>query len=110
MGLTGIDGQDSLSEELAYDTRSAKPLPRKTDCDASYFSKLAKYPTPRLLNPVRKIVFRIKSRDQGWGGEVDKKGTYKGSWTWFEAGLERFDSEATCRSTLLNRGRSIQND
>ncbi|KAG5992287.1 hypothetical protein E4U54_003698 [Claviceps lovelessii] len=98
LGLTGIDGQDSLSKELAYDTRDAKPLPHKSDCDPSYFSKLAKYPTPRLLNPARKVVFKIKSHDQGWGGEVDKRGTYKASWTWFEAGLERFDSEAICNA------------
>ncbi|KAG5952893.1 hypothetical protein E4U57_005767 [Claviceps arundinis] len=98
LGLTGIDGQDSLSQELAYDTHDAKTLPLQSDCDPSYFSRLAKYPTPRLVNPARKIVFKMKSRDQGWGGEPDLKGTYKASWTWFEAGLERFDSEAKCNS------------
>ncbi len=38
--------------------------------------------------PCRKIVFKIKSHDQGWGGNREHKGTYKGSYTWFEAGKE----------------------
>lgn len=38
--------------------------------------------------PCRKIVFTIKSRDQGWGGPVGCRGTYKGSSTWFDVGLE----------------------
>jgi hypothetical protein len=44
-----------------------------------------------LYSPCRKIVFTITSHDQGWGGDYDDRGTYRGSWTWFEAGLERFD-------------------
>ncbi|KAG5915784.1 hypothetical protein E4U42_007909 [Claviceps africana] len=105
--LTIIDGQESLSNEPAYDTLDATPLPHKTDCDPSYFSKLAMYPTPRLLNPARKIVFKIKSHDQGWGGPLEKRGTFEASWTWFEAGLERFDPEATCHGYSTFDGASI---
>ncbi|CAG8955753.1 hypothetical protein HYFRA_00011619 [Hymenoscyphus fraxineus] len=39
--------------------------------------------------PCRKVVFTIKSCDQGWGGNSSDRGTYKGSWTWFDVGLER---------------------
>ncbi|KAI9649290.1 hypothetical protein NHQ30_001862 [Ciborinia camelliae] len=39
--------------------------------------------------PCKKIVFRIKSHDQGWGGIPTEKGTYRGSYTWFDVGLER---------------------
>lgn len=39
--------------------------------------------------PCRKVVFTIKSNDQGWGGTSADKGTYKGSCTWFDVGLER---------------------
>jgi hypothetical protein len=39
--------------------------------------------------PCRKIVFTIKSHDQGWGGPPACKGTYKGSSTWFDVGLEK---------------------
>lgn len=39
--------------------------------------------------PCRKIIFTLKSHDQGWGGQRDQRGTYKGSYTWFEVGQER---------------------
>lgn len=47
--------------------------------------------TPRSGNPCRKIVFTIKSHDQGWGGDRADRGTYHGSFTWFDAGLERLE-------------------
>lgn len=37
----------------------------------------------------------MRSRDQGWGGHPNDRGSYRGSWTWFEAGKERFDKNAT---------------
>ncbi|KAE9365175.1 hypothetical protein N431DRAFT_353243 [Stipitochalara longipes BDJ] len=43
---------------------------------------------PRGECPCRKIVFTIKSHDQGWGGPPGCRGTYKGSSTWFDVGLE----------------------
>jgi len=43
---------------------------------------------PRGEFPCRKIVFTIKSHDQGWGGPPGCRGTYKGSSTWFDVGLE----------------------
>lgn len=40
-------------------------------------------------------MFTITSHDQGWGGgRAEYRGTYLGSYTWFEAGLERFDKNA----------------
>jgi len=44
---------------------------------------------PRSQRPVRKIIFTIRSHDQGWGGNNGDKGTFAGSCTWFEVGLER---------------------
>ncbi|EED16062.1 conserved hypothetical protein [Talaromyces stipitatus ATCC 10500] len=46
--------------------------------------------SPRILlhrgiHPCRKIVFDISSHDQGWGGESAHRGTFTGSWTWFDA-------------------------
>ncbi|PWW72525.1 hypothetical protein C7212DRAFT_225527 [Tuber magnatum] len=38
--------------------------------------------------PVRKIVFKTVSRDQGWTSN-EGRGTYKGSWSWFEVHAER---------------------
>ncbi|KAF4956926.1 hypothetical protein FSARC_11443 [Fusarium sarcochroum] len=96
VGLTGIQGTDELAEILAYDLNEAKPRPLKKEHEPAYFAKLPDYPTPKLLHPVRKVVFSIRSKDQGWGGEPDNRHTYNGAWTWFEAGLERFDADQTC--------------
>lgn len=47
------------------------------------------------MHPVRKVVFTIQSHDQGWATGERNRG-YHNSWTWFEAGLERFDPSASC--------------
>lgn len=49
----------------------------------------ASMPDTRLEFPCRKIVFSIRSHDQGWGGRHCDKGTYEGSFTWFDVGLQR---------------------
>jgi len=36
----------------------------------------------------RKVVFNIKSHDQGWGGEHGTKHTYKNAWSWLDVGIE----------------------
>jgi hypothetical protein len=63
--------------------------------------------TPRGEFPCRKIVFTIKSHDQGWGGPPGCRGTYKGSSTWFDVGLETLsairDSQLPLFS-LIQRG------
>lgn len=60
-------------------------------------------PDEFLEHPCRKIVFSMRSRDQGWSGDRANHGTYKASWTWFDAGLERLDAvvgedEKECKS------------
>ncbi|KAI0805503.1 hypothetical protein GGR55DRAFT_655540 [Xylaria sp. FL0064] len=52
-------------------------------------------PPTTLDHPFRKIVFDIVSRDQGWSHEVDTHSTYRHSWTWFDAGIDRFDKGHT---------------
>ena len=49
----------------------------------------AQQSTP-VERPCRKIVFTIVSRDQGWANNLQDKGTYKGSYSWFDVGLERY--------------------
>lgn len=44
---------------------------------------------PRDAHPCRKLVFHIKSHDQGWGGGREDRGTYNGSFTWFDVGKEK---------------------
>ncbi|KAK9420897.1 hypothetical protein SUNI508_00988 [Seiridium unicorne] len=61
------------------------------------YPKLESYVDKRLdailESPCRKIVFKIQSNDQGWGGDGRNHGTYKASYTWFDAGLERFEGQ-----------------
>jgi hypothetical protein len=38
---------------------------------------------------IRKVKFEMESNDQGWGGLPEDKGTYNGSWSWFEALIYR---------------------
>ncbi|KAK4649063.1 uncharacterized protein QC761_115700 [Podospora bellae-mahoneyi] len=71
-------------------TKTTHPKPPGEGYPTSSFQKLAKSPVTLLAQPCRRIVFIIRSKDQGWGGEYHNQNTYNGSWTWFEAGLERW--------------------
>jgi hypothetical protein len=75
------------------------PAPLTTERFIEHFkSQLKDCQGPRLVNPVRKIVFTIRSRDQGWTSRQDShENTFEGSWTWFEAGLEKFEEEKQCK-------------
>ncbi|KAL8792139.1 MAG: hypothetical protein Q9195_005235 [Heterodermia aff. obscurata] len=42
----------------------------------------------RAISPVQKIVCKTISRDQGWS-DHNEKGTYGGSYTWFDIGRQR---------------------
>lgn len=79
----------------SFTTTPALPLSEDGHHPLSQYQKWIGGPTDCLEHPCRKIVFTIQSRDQGWGGSRQDRGTYRGSWTWFEAGLERFDKNAT---------------
>ncbi|KAK8122231.1 hypothetical protein PG984_010901 [Apiospora sp. TS-2023a] len=78
--------------------RSTQALPQKLaqEFGSDRFKEFVEEPPPASNHPVRKLVFNIRSCDQGWGGDPGDQGTYRHSWTWFDAGLERFDAEARC--------------
>ncbi|POS72620.1 hypothetical protein DHEL01_v208984 [Diaporthe helianthi] len=78
----------------SFTTAQAKPLSEGGDYSLTQFQKWIGGPTDILEHPCRKIVFTLRSRDQGWGGQPQDRGSYRGSWTWFEAGKERFDKNA----------------
>lgn len=82
-----------------YKTGGVVPDELKAEHPREFFLGLTPdSPPPTLAHPVRKIAFHIRSHDQGWGGQVEDHNTFRGSWTWFEVGLERYDSEAECAS------------
>ncbi|CRG92166.1 Nucleolar protein 12 [Talaromyces islandicus] len=49
----------------------------------------------RGLYPCRKITFDISAHDQGWGGDGAHRGTFNGSWTWFDAYIIPSNKENT---------------
>ncbi|KAI1655923.1 hypothetical protein F4813DRAFT_148889 [Daldinia decipiens] len=74
----------------------ATPKQLEEEYPQSDLQKLAEGPLPTLEHPFRKVVFDIESCDQGWSSHHDDHGTYRSSFTWFEAGLERFDKNNEC--------------
>lgn len=67
------------------------PILRENSCEI--LDGLANFWNQKLQTrrefPCRKIVFTLKSHDQGWGGTAQDRGTYNGSFTWFDVGKER---------------------
>ncbi|KAI8627926.1 hypothetical protein F5Y19DRAFT_440412 [Xylariaceae sp. FL1651] len=53
-------------------------------------------PPSTLEHPFRKIVFDIVSRDQGHATETHT------SWTWFDAGIDRFDKGHKCSTECMS--------
>ena len=48
----------------------------------------------QVINKLRKVTYSFRSQDQGWSDYHQDHGTYENSWTWFEAGLTRFEDKS----------------
>ncbi|KAL7934721.1 hypothetical protein V8C35DRAFT_301680 [Trichoderma chlorosporum] len=100
LGLFNSGARQNANDQ-PYTTTLPTPRPLGETLDASFFAKAASYPLPRLVHPARKIVFKFRSRDQGWVTQRDEDAhAYSGSWTWFEVGLEKFDAESAVDGSL----------
>lgn len=121
LGMYGVD-EDLVLEEHHHHAATLEEL-RKLDAvrglsgdnSASGTSQKKVRADPRGEHPCRKIVFNISSHDQGnsfslslcvlvflyhtlhhppgWGGHHEHRGTYRGSYTWFDVSVERPSSE-----------------
>ncbi|KAK3311008.1 uncharacterized protein B0T15DRAFT_385346 [Chaetomium strumarium] len=80
-----------------------KPQPPGEEFSVDDFQAPEASPLSMLAHPCRRIVFTIRSHDQGWGGDYHNRRTYENSWTWFEAGLERW-----CRTSPASTGAAEQ--
>lgn len=70
-------------------------------------------PDTQLEHPCRKIVFNIRSHDQGWGGRHVDHGTYEGSFTWFDVGLQQLkgvDMSQVPKSVLGRKPQKIEEE
>lgn len=52
---------------------------------------------------IRRIVFTYSSKDQGWSSYSSDHGTYRNSWTWFEAGLRKHAEEEEEKVSLTDQ-------
>jgi ankyrin repeat protein len=74
----------------------------------SSLSYIASYPiTGCRRRPVEKIVFTIRSHDQGWSGWPGDHGTYRNTWTWFQTRVSKrrqplIQSESWCIAKNLH--------
>lgn len=48
----------------------------------------------RGTHPCRELTFALSGHDQGWGGLERDRGTYLGSWTWFDVAVILASSDA----------------
>ncbi|KAJ8583684.1 hypothetical protein M405DRAFT_845652 [Rhizopogon salebrosus TDB-379] len=86
LGIPGTDGDISFMENDLTDDGAA--WMKKLRIGEQGFPPLGL--TPTLRHPCRKIKFQLWSHDQGWGGE--HPGTYRASYTWFDVGIQKFQS------------------
>ena len=78
-------------------------------CEGDETSAAENVPEPALEYPARRIVWTIRSHDQGYSGEAPHtKGTYASSWTGFDAGVERFHPAKALEATPYNRWTSSE--
>ncbi|EEY16096.1 conserved hypothetical protein [Verticillium alfalfae VaMs.102] len=82
----------AIADADTWGRQPAPALPLAHEASPQQLKKIVKT-APALTHPVRKVVFKLRSSDQGWGGERENHGTFHGSWTWFEAGLEKIEAE-----------------
>ncbi|RAL68496.1 hypothetical protein DID88_007224 [Monilinia fructigena] len=80
-------------DQVNYSTKLPTPWPQDRevpqDATEEVIKNWSESSQVRGEFPCKKIVFRIKSHDQGWGGAREDRASYRGSHTWFDVGLER---------------------
>ncbi|KAI1125759.1 hypothetical protein F5Y10DRAFT_246280 [Nemania abortiva] len=90
LGLTAWHTDDKENWQTA-----APPCKLNEEYTREELERFVDGPATTLEHPFRKIVFDIVSRDQGWSGDIESHHTYRSSWTWFDAGIDRFDKGHT---------------
>lgn len=90
LGLHNWKRVSRSTDDSPIERKLLKPQPPGEEFSADDFQQLIASPVSMLAQPCRRIVFTLRSRDQGWSSSPGDHGTYNGSWSWFEAGLERW--------------------
>ncbi|KAI2611832.1 hypothetical protein GGR54DRAFT_616928 [Hypoxylon sp. NC1633] len=100
----GLTKWSPSSQALWRDEPAPKLL--QEEYPKSRFEELVEGPRFTLEHPFRKVVFDIVSCDQGYSNYGGDSDTYRNSWTWFDAGLERFDMNNQCPPECPDRQKS----
>ncbi|KAL8781497.1 MAG: hypothetical protein Q9194_000371 [Teloschistes cf. exilis] len=67
--------------------------------------------TAEQVTRMRQILFRVRSKDQGFSWDRQNHGTFAGSWTWFEAIVRKADEhDQDSRPTLMEHHWGPPND
>ncbi|CAK7269533.1 hypothetical protein SEPCBS119000_003616 [Sporothrix epigloea] len=96
LGFQRAPVRGGIAAQKTYTTQEPEPVPSgevagSGECSANDIRGwLPANQAPQFAHPCRKIVFTMVSRDQGWASSVRERGTYKGSYSWFDVGLERY--------------------
>ena len=93
-----LASQDSYGPDRRKWPRSDIGQTQISDATTNLLESWSRKSITRTEHPCRKIVFTIKSHDQGWGGSRNVKGSYNGSNTWFDTGLERIERDSKLRN------------
>ena len=62
----------------------------------------------RDITNMRKLVFFLRSRDQRWSDQSERRGTYDGSWTWFDVVLQKPNSSLTVGGKVKNADEELK--
>lgn len=98
------------ADQWKFSKQRPKPLPKDReipqDATEEVLNEWVERSQIRGEHPCKKIVFHLRSHDQGWGGVRTDKGTYRGSYTWFDVGLERTYATRKGNSTCFFKARA----
>ncbi|KAI1434821.1 hypothetical protein GGR50DRAFT_377946 [Xylaria sp. CBS 124048] len=97
----GLTAWQSSNDTRALWLKQAPPRKLVEEYSRKEFENFIDGPLLGLAHPFRKVVFDIVSRDQGWGGGGASRNSFRSSWTWFDAGIDRFDKGHTCSTECV---------
>lgn len=89
-----LDPKQAIHENGELGTKGTSSTAHNThdeDITSDILNEWAKNTAMRGAHPCRKIIFKLKSHDQGWGGDRARAGSFAGSYTWFDVGLEEIE-------------------
>ncbi|KAH7925690.1 hypothetical protein BV22DRAFT_1128833 [Leucogyrophana mollusca] len=86
LAVPGVEGHISLMGREVEDGAAVKAFVLGMDEGGESYG--GRWLPPRGEHPCKKIVFQLWSKGQGHAHDPTNEGSYRGSYTWFDAGVE----------------------